>query len=86
MKNKSNKIISNQKGQGLIEYLLLTALLAIATMGVIRLLGHSVSAKFADITNMVQGQPGEKATVERVQESDYKKKDMSDFMNGAASK
>jgi uncharacterized protein YegJ (DUF2314 family) len=68
MKNKSNKIISNQKGQGLIEYLLLTALLAIATMGV------------------VQGQPGEKATVERVQESDYKKKDMSDFMNGAASK
>lgn len=78
--------IINQNGQGLVEYLILTALLAVAAMGIVRLLGHSVNAKFADITNAIQGVSGKKARVERVEDTHYKKRDMSDFMNGAATR
>lgn len=79
-------IINNERGQGLIEYLILTALLAIAAMGVVRILGHSVSAKFTDITNAIQGHQGKKVEVEHVQERHFRKKDMSDFMQGAVSR
>lgn len=77
--------INNQNGQGLIEYLILTALMAIAAMGVVRIMGHSVSARFTDITNALQGYEREKTKVEQVEKRHYRKKDMSDFMNGAVS-
>lgn len=79
------KRIYNQNGQGLVEYLILTALLAIATMGVVRLLGHSVSARYADVVNAVQGRDAPKVDSEQVAERHYKKRDMGDFMRGAAS-
>lgn len=77
------KRIRNQNGQGLVEYLILTALLAIATMGVVRLLGHSVSARYADVVNAVQGQDTPKTEVEKIENRHYQKRDMGDFMRGA---
>lgn len=77
--------IQNERGQGLIEYLILTALLAIAAMGVVRVMGQSVTARFSDVTNAIQGVDAPKAQAERIEERHYKKKDMSDFMNGAVS-
>lgn len=77
--------IRNQKGQGLVEYLILTALLAVATMGVVRLLGHSVSAKYADVINAVQGRDTRRTETEQVEDRHYKKRDMGDFMRGASS-
>ena len=75
--------IKNQKGQSLIEYLLLTALVAISVTGVVRIMGHSISAKFTDITDVIQGHDNKRSEVERVEERHYRKKDMSDFMQGA---
>jgi len=75
--------LSNQRGQSLIEYLLLTALVAIAAMGIVRLMGHSVSARLADVTNAIQGHKAGRVQVERVEENDYVKRDMSDFMRGS---
>ncbi|MCB0350113.1 MAG: Flp family type IVb pilin [Bdellovibrionales bacterium] len=80
------KLRKNEQGQGLIEYLILTAIIAIATMGVVRIVGHTVSAKFADIANSIRGEDFNKAKVERVEERHYRKKDMSDFMQGTANK
>ncbi len=77
--------LANRSGQSLIEYLLLTALLAIATMGVVRVLGHSVSGKFAQIAKSIQGDHQTKVNFEKVQTSDYSKKDMGDFMTGSQS-
>lgn len=76
--------ILNSRGQSLIEYLLLTALIAIAAMGIVRVMGHSISARLADVTNAIQGYGGRRIEVERVQSGDYSKKDMSTFMQGAA--
>lgn len=77
-------IVLNQKGQSMIEYLLLTALIAIGSFAVVRTLGHSVSGKFAQITKAIQGRDTN-VKFESVQDGDYKKKDMEDFMNGAVS-
>ncbi|MEQ1666501.1 MAG: hypothetical protein ABL927_14130, partial [Bdellovibrionales bacterium] len=75
--------LNNESGQGLIEYLILTALLAVATMGVVRIMGESVAARFTDMTHAIQGGSSRKIQVDRVNERYYKKKDMGDFMQGA---
>lgn len=72
-----------QAGQGLIEYLILVALMAVATIAVVRSLSHVVQARFANALYAIQGV---KKTVrtETFSEDQIRKKDLSDFMNGAA--
>jgi pilus assembly protein Flp/PilA len=74
----------NKKGQALIEYLMLVALMAVASFSVMILLSHSVRGKFVQIVDEVQGSKSTQVRFDRPQESDYKKRDMSDFMNGAS--
>jgi pilus assembly protein Flp/PilA len=71
----------NQKGQGLIEYLIIVALMAVATIGIVRVLGQTVSAKFATATYALQG-TRKTVRVESVDDSLHKKKDLGNFMNG----
>jgi len=75
-----------QKGQGLIEYLIIVAMMGVASVGVIRLLNHTVDAQFTNVIYSLKGGKFKKAKQESVNESIYKKKDMSSFMNGAANK
>lgn len=82
MKGRSLK---NQKGQGLVEYLILIALMGVATIGVIRVLNQTIKARFASAVYALQGQ-SKKVKTDSLKAGDYKKSDLSDFMNGAASK
>ena len=82
--NQENKK-RKQKGQGLIEYLILVALMGVASIGVIRALNQTIKARFASAVYALQGKP-KKVKTESLREQDYKKSDLSDFMNGAASK
>ncbi len=82
---KKNKKLGNQKGQGLIEYLILIALMGVATIGVIRVLNQTIKARFASAVYALQGKP-KKVKTESLNKRDYQKSDLSDFMNGAASK
>ncbi len=75
----------NQKGQGLIEYLILVALMGVASIGVIRVLNQTIKSRFASAVYALQGK-SKKVKTESLKERDYKKSDLSDFMNGAASK
>jgi pilus assembly protein Flp/PilA len=77
-----SKFRPNEKGQGLIEYLIIVALMAVATIGIVRVLGQTVSAKFATATYALQG-TRKSVHVESVDESLHKKKDLGNFMNGA---
>ena len=77
------RLFRSQKGQGLIEYLIIVALIAIATMAIMRVMSQTVQAKFAKITQVLQG--GNNAVdvrVEAIQEQHFKKKDMNDFFYG----
>ena len=79
------KLLKNQRGQALIEYLILVALMAVAAIGIVRSLNQTVNAKFATITYALQGSKKRKATVDTVEEAHFKKRDLSNFMNGASS-
>ena len=70
----------NSKGQSLVEYMIIVAIMAIGSMGIIRVLNHTTQAKFAKITQSLQGG---KASVsieyEKVKDRHFKKKDMATF-------
>lgn len=79
-------ISKNQKGQGLIEYLIIMALMAVATMAIMRVLSQTVSVKFAQVTEALQGRESKsRMQAPQIEDSQLKKKDMSDFFNGAKS-
>ncbi len=82
---KTIKKKQRQRGQGLIEYLILVALMGVATIGVIRVLNQTVKSRFASAIFALQGK-SKKVKTESVKEQDYIKSDLSNFMNGAGSK
>lgn len=73
--------LRNERGQGLIEYLIIVALMGVAAIAIVRVLGQTVNSRFASISYALRG---EKRAVqaEKVDESYYKKKDLGDFFNG----
>ena len=78
------RFISNRKGQSLIEYMVIVALMAIASMGVMRVLSQTTSARLANIAQTLQG--GKKKVriqVEKIEQDDVRKKDMSNFFQGS---
>ena len=87
MNSQKNKlrILKHKLGQGLIEYLILIALMGVATIGVIRVLNQTIKARFASAVYALQGSP-KKAKIQSLKQQDYQKSDLSNFMNGAASK
>lgn len=74
-----------EKGQSLIEYLILVALMGVATIGIVRTLQGALNSRYASVIHSLQGNPKRAESVE-VKDSDLKRKDLSDFMNGAASR
>ncbi|MCO5114336.1 MAG: Flp family type IVb pilin [Bdellovibrionaceae bacterium] len=84
-KHKNAKgTLRNQKGQGLIEYIILVALIAIASIGVMRVLSQTANTQLANITNSLQGgAQARKIAAPQVSETLYSKKDLSDFMKNA---
>ena len=79
-------MIANNRGQGMVEYLIIVALMAVGAMSVMRVLSGTTYAKFANITAVLQGgQHSAKIEYEKLDESDFRKKDMSDFFRGAKS-
>lgn len=80
------KTLTNQRGQSLIEYVMLVALVAVATMGMVRILQKSIKVNLANVVHALQSDNKRKESHERIEESDLRKSDFSDFMNGAANR
>ena len=77
-----SKILKNKKGQGLIEYLMLVALIAVATIGVVKVVGHNLGKKYENI-NRALGANGEELKAENAAKSSLAQKDLSNFLDGA---
>jgi len=75
--------IKNQKGQGLIEYLIIVAIVAVGALSIMRVVGQSVNVKFAHIAKSlgakVEGQIGSA----EVKQNHINKKSMRNFMQGS---
>ena len=78
-------LIKNHKGQSLIEYLIIVAMMGIATLGIIRTLQSALNSRYANVIHSLQGDSKREDKV-NIQSSELKKKDLGDFMNGAASR
>ncbi len=76
--------LQNQRGQGLIEYLIVVALIAVATIGVMRFVGQSVSSKFAEIGYALDGKK-KTVAIDTLDDNLVKKRDLGDFLNGVGS-
>ncbi len=78
------RLFKNEKGQGLIEYLIIVALIAVSAIGIVQALQKTVNSQFTNVTNAIGGQSS-KAKVEtpKVSEAEYRKRGLNDFMNRA---
>ena len=74
----------NKKGQGLIEYLILVALMSVATIGILRTLNQTIKSRFANAIYALQGR-NQKAKTHTLKKQEYQRSDLSNFMSGAAS-
>ena len=77
-------ILRNPRGQSLIEYVILVALVGVATMGMVRVLQKSVKVNLANVIHALQSDGKRKESQEHITEEEMRKSDFSDFMNGAA--
>jgi len=73
-----------QSGQSLTEYLILVALIAVSSIGIIRILGQTTRAQLSNVTNALQGNHKVKVKSEDVTETYYKMNDLSNFMNNSS--
>lgn len=83
MSTNQNLLFKNQRGQGLIEYLILVAIMAIASVGVLRVMSQTLSSRFATVTHTLQGRK-KSVPMSELKETHYKKKDLNDFFHGTA--
>jgi pilus assembly protein Flp/PilA len=80
------RLLRNQKGQSLIEYVILVALVGVATMSMVRILQKSVKVNLANVVHALQSDGKHKESHERISDDDLRKSDFGDFMNGAANR
>ena len=81
------KQLKNNRGQGLVEYMVIVALMAVATMGIMRILSKTTAGKLTQITQSLQGgEASISVKFEQVKKEDLRKKDMRDFFKGSRSR
>lgn len=77
------KILKNKKGQGLIEYLIIVAIIAIGSMAVMRVVGGNISVQFANVANALGGKVTRKVDAHEVTDNMMKKRDLGSFFEGS---
>jgi pilus assembly protein Flp/PilA len=73
----------NNRGQSLIEYMLIVAIMAIGTLSVLRIVGENTAVKFAEISNVLAGEKNPKVDsgTAKATKQHYGRKDLSNFMD-----
>ena len=71
-------MIFKRRGQSLMEYMILLALVGVASMGVLQVLSKNLKVNFAKISQALKGEEGQMQG-ETVRPGDYDVKDLGDF-------
>lgn len=69
-------------GQGMTEYLIIVGLIAVSTIGLVRITSGSMKIGFGLIANALQGKEEKVGAYEKVNKSDVKGRNMDDFNHG----
>ncbi len=73
----------NNKGQGMIEYMILVALIAVGTIGVVKVVGQNVGKQYENINRAMGAQTSQTLLLENTSESNLNRKDLTNFMQGS---
>ncbi len=73
------RIRKDQKGQGMTEYIIIVALIAIAAIGVVTIFGDNIRDLFAGATNALAGETKVKVGTEKARTSHTKSKTLKNF-------
>ncbi|WII73151.1 hypothetical protein QJS83_04595 [Bdellovibrio sp. 22V] len=76
-------LLKNAKGQGLIEYLIIVAIVAVGSISVIKVVGANIDVQFANVAQALGGNDARKKEAHQVTDTMIKKRDFSDFFEGA---
>lgn len=76
----------NSKGQGMIEYIIIVAMIAISSLSVIRILSRSINLNLTRITDSLQGKETRSVKHTEVKSKHYSNRDLSNFFKGSSSK
>jgi Flp pilus assembly pilin Flp len=79
MKKKLRKLKKGRKGQGMTEYIIIVALIAIAAIGVVSLFGDNIRALFATSGNALYGEEKAEAMTYKADPKDYQHRGMRNF-------
>jgi pilus assembly protein Flp/PilA len=69
-------------GQGMTEYLIIVALIAISAIGIVKTTSSSMKAGFGTVANQLQGNNKKVEANEKVTDGKTKGRDMGDFSAG----
>ena len=75
------KSLKNSRGQTLVEYLIIVAIVAVGTLGIMRVISHNLSARFATVAAALSGHE-KKYQGSKIHAHHHSKKDLSNFMRG----
>jgi len=77
------KNLKNQKGQGLIEYVIIVAIVAVGAISLVRVLHQSINVQFASIAKALGARSSARLSAPEITSSMVQKKDLSNFMRGS---
>jgi pilus assembly protein Flp/PilA len=69
----------DESGQGMTEYIIIVALIAIAAIGVVTIFGDNIRALFAGATNALAGEQKVKVSSEKARQSHTKSRTLKNF-------
>jgi Flp pilus assembly pilin Flp len=72
-----------KKGQGLIEYLVLTCLVAISAVAVVSVVGQNIRARYATISAALRGDRTVKKELDEAESSSYEIRGFDDYTESA---
>lgn len=79
-------MIRNEKGQGMVEYIVMVALIAIGAIAIVGKLGEGVRIHFANTTNRFVSNDLDAIPQVRVTEPEYRDRDMDDYYKAGRSR
>jgi len=69
-------------GQGMVEYMILVALIAAGTLGVVRVVGYNIGVQYENINRALGAKNSNQLQVQNADQGVLNKKDLSDFLQG----